>query len=169
MSDPAKSPASKLLLALRARKSAARRSGGGTPSPAPSTSSDCKGVHQLLARHVKEHPGSEEKEEEEEVCDGGRPPGYTPRSLEQELENIKLENKEEEKLEDNKVEEEKKVEDEKTRHKIYAELILAREKLTRAKNHKEVLKELYESRKKNSVNMDWKNWSFAEMREEYVR
>ena len=160
MSDPAapaKSPASRMLLELRAKKSQARRAGGATPSPSPS--SKCAGVQQLLARQVKEEQGSHE----EDSGGDGAPVVNTPRSLEVELENIKLETKEDEKLEDNKVEEEK------TRNKIYAELILAREKLSRAKNQKEMLKELYEARMKNNVNMDWKDWSFAAMREEYVR
>ena len=64
---------------------------------------------------------------------------------------------------------EEKVVEEKTRNKIYAELIMTREKLSRAKNQKEMMKELYETREKNNVNMDWKDWSFAAMREEYVR
>ena len=160
MSDPAKSPASKLLLALRARKSQARRAGGATPSP----SSSCAGVQQLPASQVKEEQGPREENSGRDWA-----PVITPRSLEVELENIKLETKEEEKLEDNKVEEEEKVVEEKTRNKIYAELIMTREKLSRAKNQKEMMKELYETREKNNVNMDWKDWSFAAMREEYVR
>ena len=149
MSDPAKSPASKLLLALRARKSQARKAGA-----APSPSGDCAGVQQLSPRPVKEEP-----------------PVNTSRSLEAEFENIQLE-----KLEDIEVEEEKVVvedikveEEEETRKKIYAKLMMAREKLARAKNQKEMLRELYETRKKESGSNDWRDWSFEDMRDEYVR
>ena len=217
MSDPAKSPASKLLLALRARKSQARKAGA-SPSPSPSSSSSCAGVHPLplplTPRPVMEEPAVTEDEED---LDRGRPVGNTSRSLEEEFENIRLEkpedikavveefeeikgeekkledinveeenledNKngeeklehtevEEEKLEDTKIEEERvgdvKVEEE-TRKNIYAKLIMAREKLTRARNQKEMLRELYEARKKDSGHNDWKDRSFEEMREEYVR
>ena len=122
MSDPAKSPASKLLLALRARKSQARKAGA-----APSPSGDCAGVQQLSPRPVKEEP-----------------PVNTSRSLEAEFENIQLEKPEdieveEEKVvvEDTKVEDIKVEEEEETRKKIYAKLMMAREKLARARNQRE--------------------------------
>ena len=45
----------------------------------------------------------------------------------------------------------------------------SRDKGYKAEKTKEMMKELYETREKNNVNMDWKDWSFAAMREEYVR
>ena len=182
-SDPAKSPASQLLLALRAKKTAARRSAGATPSPSHSSvsASECPGVQPLRSSPA---------------------PGNTSRALEEEFENIKRERKSEE---EEKLEEEKKLEERKAQNKltpakkddssssleeefkdiklerkteeeekleerqIRAKLMLAREKLTRAKNQKEMLKELYATKKKDNVNLDWKDWTFQEMREEYVR
>ena len=159
MSESNKSPSSKLLLALRARKSQARRAGA-TPSPSHS-SSDCAGVTPLLARQAKEEP-----EVTEEDHDTGPALTNTSRSLQEALENIKLEKKEEEKSEDLKIHEEEQTLE---RDKVYAKLMMAREKLTRAKNQKEMLKELYENRKRNNACGDWEGWSFEEMRDEYVR
>ena len=38
-----------------------------------------------------------------------------------------------------------------------------------ARNQKEMLRELYETRKKVSGSNDWRDWSFEEMRDECVR
>ena len=160
MSDPGRSPASQLLLALRARKSKARKT-------AASPASECAGVEPLplLGSPVQEQPGVTKEEEEDQ--DSGRADVHTSRSLEEEFDNIKLE-----KLEDIKVEE-RDLEDleveKETRKEIQAKLLMAREKLSRARNQKEMLRELYETRKKESGNKDWSDWSFEEMRDEYVR
>ena len=152
MSD--KSPASRMLLTLRAKKLMARKTGA-TPSPSHS-SSDCAGVIPLLARQVKEEPGVTE---EDHVT--GPVPANTSRSLQEAFENIKLE-----KSEDLKIQEEEQTLE---RDKVYTEMMRAREKLTRAKNQKEMLRELYETRKRNNASKDWEGWSFEEMRDEYVR
>lgn len=157
MSD--KSPASRMLLTLRAKKLMARKAGA-TPSPSHS-SSDCAGVTPLLARQVKEEPGVTE---EDHVT--GPAPTNTSRSLQEAFENIKQEKKEEEKSEDLKIHEEEQTLE---RDKVYAKMMMAREKLTRAKNQKEMLRELYETRKRNNASKDWEGWSFEEMRDEYVR
>jgi len=100
------------------------------------------------------------------------------RELEEKLENIKLEEEENTKLEENveKVAEEKKdedikrdenvVEDEEVRRKVKNELRQAREKLRRARSHKEILEEIYEDKNKNDQHS---GSSFEVLREEYVR